>query len=206
MRRTAAGSKVVKPASIVLQQLSSNSIRDIITVLQIPRSSFGSVRVRIVGRVHEQILTYFFHHATEKRFVSITAEEDPARLQVIAGRAANEIPGVITRILKVIIHALQMGGNPTDASFQEGKLEIRVAVQKAGTEHAGEPGHDREYAGQDPIRKVVLKQLVDQGKLQAEVYSDGQIQLIGLGEERVVVGMIKPLRAGGSIDHHRRHA
>src|SRR5215813_6059797 len=99
-----------------------------------------------------------------------------------------------------------MGGNPTDASFQEGELEILVAVQQTGTEHASEAGHDWEYASQHPIWKVVLKQFVDEGKLEAEVNRDGQIQSVGFGEERVVVGMIQPLRAGRSIDHHRRHA
>ena len=106
MRHTAAGSKIVEPAGIVFQEFSSNSIRDIIAVLQIPRSSFSPVRVRIIGRVNEQILPYFFYYATEKRFVSLTAEEDPARFQVITGRATNEVPGVVARILKVIIHAL----------------------------------------------------------------------------------------------------
>jgi len=106
MHRNTAGSKIVKPAGIVFQELSSNSIRDIFAVLQIPRSSFGPVRVRIIGRVYELILPYFFHYATKKRFVPLTAEEDPARFQVITGRVANEVPGVIARILKVIIHAL----------------------------------------------------------------------------------------------------
>src|SRR5215475_13664254 len=99
-----------------------------------------------------------------------------------------------------------MGGNPTDASFQEGKLEILVPVQQAGTEDAGKASHDWEYASQHPIRKVVLKQFVDEWKLEAEVNSDGQVQSVGFGKERVVVGMIQPLRAGRSIDHHRRHA
>src|SRR5215468_11984430 len=99
-----------------------------------------------------------------------------------------------------------MSGNPTDASLQEGEFEILVAVQQAGTKHAGKAGHDWEYARQHPIRKVVLKQFVDEWKLEAEVNRDGQIQPVGFGEERVVVGMIQPLRAGRSIDHYGRRA
>src|SRR5215475_3860082 len=99
-----------------------------------------------------------------------------------------------------------MSGNPTDTSFQEGELEILVAVQQAGTEDAGEAGHDWEYARQHPIWKVVLKQFVDEGKLEAEVNRNGQIQSVGFGEERVVVGMIEPLGASRSVDHYRRHA
>jgi hypothetical protein len=129
MSITAAGSKIVKPAGIVFQELSPNSIWDIVAILQILRSTFGPVRVRIIGRVNEQILPYFFYYATEKRFVSLTPEEDPARFQVIAGRAANQVPGVIAWILKVIVHPFHMSGNPTDASFQKCKLEILVAVQ-----------------------------------------------------------------------------
>jgi hypothetical protein len=48
MSITAAGSKIVKPAGIIFEELSSDSIRDIIAVLQIPCSPFGPVRVRVV--------------------------------------------------------------------------------------------------------------------------------------------------------------
>lgn len=129
MSRTAAGSKIVESAGIFFEEFASDSARDIIAVLQISCSPFGSVRVRVVGRIDEQILAYFFHYATKKRFISLTAEEDPAGFQVIAGRVANQVPRIIARILKVIIHALQMGWNPTDASFEEGKLEILIAIQ-----------------------------------------------------------------------------
>src|SRR5262245_22456981 len=120
MHRHTAGSKIVEPAGIAFEELASDSARDIIAVLQIPGSPFGSVRVRVVGRIDEQILAYFCNYATEKRFISLTSEEDPAGFQVIAGRAANQVARVIARILKVIIHSLQMGWNPTDASFEEG--------------------------------------------------------------------------------------
>src|SRR5262245_60373429 len=75
---TPLGSKIVKPAGIVFEEFASDSAWDIIAVLQISCSPFGSVRVRVVGRIDEQILAYFFHYATEKRFISLTSEEDPA--------------------------------------------------------------------------------------------------------------------------------
>jgi len=87
----------------------------------------------------------------------------------MAGRMTNEITGVITGILKVVVHPFHMGGNPTDASFEEGKLEILVTIQEAGTQDAGEAGHDGKYARQHPIRKMVLKKFVDQRKLEAKV-------------------------------------
>ena len=129
MRRNTAESKIVKPAGVFFQEFSSNSIRDIIAVLQIPRSSFGPVRVRIIGRVHEQILPYLFHHAPEERFVALAAEEDPAGFQVMAGRMTNEIPGIVTGILKMIVHPFHMGWDPADSAFKKRKLEILVAIQ-----------------------------------------------------------------------------
>ena len=63
----------------------------------------------------------------------------------------------------MVVHPFHMGRHPADAAFEEGELEILIAVQQAGAEHAGESGHDRKYAGQDPVRKMVLEEVVDNG-------------------------------------------
>src|SRR5574341_231024 len=97
---------------------------------------------------------------------------------------ADEISRAVTRIGKVIIHALDMGGDPADAAFEEGEFQIFVAIQQPRTEYAGESGHDREYARQDPVGKVVLEQFVDKGKLQAEVYRDRHLYPVRLGDRK----------------------
>src|SRR5207247_10259805 len=53
---------------------------------------------------------------------------------------------------------------------------------------------------------MVLKKLVDHRKLQAEVNRNGQLQSIRLGEKRIMMRVVQPLRACCAVDHHRRHA
>src|SRR4029077_18740869 len=132
-------------------------------------------RVRVIGRVDEQILPDFFHHTTEERFISLAAEKNPARFQIIAWRVAKEISGVIPWILKMIVHTFYMSWNPTDSSFEKGKFKVLIAVQQPGTQHAGQAGHDRQYSRQHPIWKMVLEQFVDNRKLKTEVNRNGQI-------------------------------
>ena len=91
----AAGLKIVKLTGVVRQKLSSDGIRDIIAPLEIPCGPFRTIGVWIIGRIHEEIFPHFFYHATEKGFITLTAEKDPARFQIVARRVANEVPRMI---------------------------------------------------------------------------------------------------------------
>ena len=86
------------------------------------RRSFGAVGVRIVGREHEKIFADFRDDLAEERLVAFAAEKNPAGFEIVAGRMADQILGAVTRVVKMIVHALDMGRHPADAAFEKGEL------------------------------------------------------------------------------------
>src|SRR4030095_11232187 len=107
--------------------------RKIAAFLQEAGSPFGAVGVGIVRRKHEEILTDFFDHSAKERFVAFAAKIDPAGLEIVARRMADQIFGAVTGIFEMVVHALNMRRHPTDAALKKRKFEILVAIQQTGT-------------------------------------------------------------------------
>ena len=103
--------------------------------------------MRVIGRKHKQIFADFLDDAVEKRLVTFATEENPAGLQVIARRMADQVFGAIAWIFKVVVHTLHVRWYPANAAFEKGKFEIPIAIEQAGAKHACQPGHDRQNAG-----------------------------------------------------------
>src|ERR1051325_10520054 len=118
------------------------------------------------------MFAHFVHDSAEKGLVTFTTKKDPTALQIIARWMADEVCGAVARVFEMIIHPFDVGGHPADASFQKSKLEVFIAVEQAGAKHAGEPCHNRQDARKHTVRKMVLKEFVDDRELQAKMYGD----------------------------------
>ena len=116
---------------VLVQQFFSHESGDVIAIAQNSCGSFRAVGVRVVGRKHEKVFADFFDNLAEGRFVAFAAEKYPAGFKIVTGRMADQIPGAIARIVKVVVHALDMGGNPTDTALEKGKFQILISIQKA---------------------------------------------------------------------------
>ena len=57
-----------------------------------------------------------------KTFVAFAAEENPAGLEIVARRMAEQILGAVTWIVKMIVHAFDVGRHPADAAFEKGEF------------------------------------------------------------------------------------
>src|SRR5258705_4466749 len=149
--------EAVKSARVIVQQFFSHVSRDVIAIAQNVRGSFRAIGVRVVGRKHEKVFADFFDDLAKRRLVAFAAEKFPTGFKIVTGRMADQIFGAITWIVKVVVHALDMGGNPTDTALEKGKFQILISIQQARAKHTGESGHDRKDARQDAIGKMVLE-------------------------------------------------
>jgi hypothetical protein len=84
--------------------------------------------MRIIGRINKEILPYFFHHPAEKTFVPFAPEKDPARFEVVARRMANEVPGAVTRVLKMVVHPFHVSWHPADSAFEKGEFKVSITI------------------------------------------------------------------------------
>ena len=95
---------------------------DVGAILEESCGAFGAVGVGIIGGEHEKILTDFRDDLAEERLVTFAAEEHAAGLEIVTRRMAEQILGAVTWIVKMIVHAFDVGRHPADAAFEKGEL------------------------------------------------------------------------------------
>src|SRR6266508_883745 len=105
----------------------------------------------------------------------------------------------------MIVHALNVSWDPTDASFEEGELEIVIAIQEAGTKYARKSRYDRKDTRQHSVGKMMFEEFIDDRKLQAEVNGNGHLQPVSFSKKHVMIRMIESFRSCRAVDHDRHH-
>ena len=107
---------------IIFQQLLPDRRRDVFAALQQLRGAFGTICMRVIGGVEEQVFANFFNDFREKPFVALATEKYSSGSEIITRRSADEILGAVTGIIKMIVHPLEVRRHPADAAFEESKL------------------------------------------------------------------------------------